>query len=148
MSIREEVLNNIEETLAGITIANGYNTDLTTVTQSIENIDKFEVSEFPVAIISYENDDKDTEDIAPDYLGSVLTALIACGIYSTDDKLSILEKLLVDIEKAMCLDQTRGGIAAYTIPSDITLYANLEKENFLYATVKFLIRYYYRFGNP
>jgi len=147
MSVRENILNNIESTLASISIANGYNNDIGFVTRESENFEQFETTDYPFAIISWSTDDKETTGVPGQNVVSDLEVIIQGGIYATSSRETALNNFLDDIETALCADGTRGDNAWYTLPVGIEVFMT-PKENVIVFNYKFLIRYHYVYGNP
>ena len=147
MGKREDILNNIESTLADITIANGYNNNIGLVTRESEDFERFEKSDYPFAIISWATDDKETSGVPNQNVISELLVTIMGGIYAISSRETVLNNFLDDIEKALCTDGTRGNNAWYTIPVGIEVMFT-SKQNVIVFNYRFLIRYHYVYGNP
>ena len=148
MSIREDIINDVVSTLTGITVGGGYNNDIAVVTRDTARFEHFDTTtEYPVAIVVWGSETKEGKDASYFYLEADLNIIIRGAVYATTDLETALNNFLEDIEKALCVDDTRGGKAAFTAPLSITVYSG-NNENILVFDYVFLIRYYYPFGSP
>jgi len=147
MSKLNDIINDIESTLAGITTASGYNNDIGFVTRESEDFERISTSNYPFAIIQWNTDDKETTGAANQVVISELTVIVQGGIYATSNRETSLISFLEDVEKALCSDGTRGGNAIYTVPVGIEVF-DTSKENVIVFNYTFLIEYQYIYGNP
>lgn len=147
MSIRDNIINNIESTLASITLANGYNNDIGFVTRESEDFERFSTNDYPFAIIQWNNDEKETSGATNQVVLSELTVVIQGGIYATSGRETALNNFLEDIEKALCNDGARGNNAIYTLPVSIEVF-DTPKENVIVFNFTFLVEYQYIYGSP
>ena len=115
-SVRENILDNIETTLQGITVANGYNYTFTAETVQRWKQHGNNFVDVPCIVINAAPEEKAP---GPDpYLTCRLTVHIDVWTRQIEsdntptDK--IINKLLADVEKALMADHTRGGSARET----------------------------------
>jgi len=147
VGIRENILNDIESTLANITTDNGYNNDIGLVSRESENFERFTTNDYPFAIIQWTSEDKDTTGANQQTVISDLEVVIQGGIYATSNRETALNNFLDDLEKALCNDGTRNNNAWYTIPVSIEIF-DTPKENVIVFNYTFLIKYDYVYGAP
>ena len=148
MSTRENIINNIETTLAGITIAAGYHNDIAFVTRESERFEHFdEITNYPVALIVWDSEDKASEEIGWWTIQADLVLIIRGAVYAMSGIETALNNFLEDVERALDVDRTRGGEAAFTYPISISVYST-DKENVLVFDYRYHIRYFYKHGSP
>ena len=148
MSIREDIINDVVSTLTNITVAGGYNNDIAVVTRETAQFEHFDpATEYPAAIVVWGIEPKEGKDASYFYLECDLDITIRGAVYATTGLETALNNFLEDVEKVLCVDDKRGGNAAFTAPSSITVYTD-NNENILVFDYVFLIRYYYPFGSP
>ena len=145
--IRDDIIKNIETTLAGISIAGGYNYDIGMVTRESEDFEIFAISDYPFVIIQWSRDEKESEDAVGQHVMSTLSLTIQGGIYASSLRETVLNNFLEDIEKALCVDGTRGGNAIYTEPENIEIF-DTPKENEIIFNFQFSVVYQYVYGSP
>ena len=118
--VRKSILENVVTTLKTITTANGYHTNIGTVTRKMSNWTKLRPEDYPAAIPFWNIADYDTQGVTNSYNIVVMTLTVRGSYRDTlDNILDNVEYYIDDIEKAMCVDGTRGGYADYTIPAQI-----------------------------
>ena len=144
---RDDILNNIETVLAGISTSSGYNNDIGFVTRESEDFERFSISDYPFAIIQWDTDEKESEGATGQTIISTLDVIIQGGIYATSSRETALNNFMEDVEKALCADGTRGGYAIYTLPVRIEVFST-PKENVIVFNYTFEIEYQYKYGNP
>lgn len=147
-SRRELILDNIKDTLELITTDNGYNNTLASVQRwkqkgnSLVNI--------PCVIISAGREEKDP---APNPQATAkLTVFIDLWTRQDDDDTSdtdtLLDSLLLDIEKALAVDYTRGGYAEDTIIRGITPFETVEGSPHCGLMIELEIVYKHKLTDP
>jgi len=148
MAKRELILNDIETTLAGITVVAGFNNDIKIVTRESENIEHYDITDYPLAIISWSSEEKEGEDVGFDCIEAFLTITIRGAVYATSGIETALNLFLDDIEKALVTDPERSGTADLTAPISITVYQDNPREHAMVFDFTFLLKYSYARGNP
>jgi len=147
MAKRELILNDIESSLAAITVAGGFNNNIGTVTRESEDIEHYEKTDYPLAIISWSDEVKEGEDVGYDCVDAFLTVIIRGGVYATAAIETALNLFLDDIEVALATDPERSGTADLTAPVSITVYQG-PREHTLIFDFTFLVKYAYARANP
>lgn len=147
MSIREDIINNIESTLAGITVAGGYNNNIGVVTRESERFEHYSTSEYPIALIVWDSETKEGMDAAYNTVESDLVIIIRGAVYATSAIETALNNFIEDIEKVLAVDTTRNNKAEFTAPMAIEVHLG-DREHTLVFDFVFMIRYYYVYGNP
>ena len=148
MSTREDIINNIETTLAGITIVGGYHNDIAFVTRESERFEHFdETTQYPNALIVWDSEEKASEEVGMWHIQSDLFIIVRGAVYAASAIETALNNFLEDTEQALDVDRTRGGEAAFTFPLSIAVYST-KRENVLVFDYRFQIRYYYNHGSP
>jgi len=113
-SIRESILKNLKTTMQGITVANGYNYTIASVQRWESKGNNYQA--VPCIVINSGPEDK--EDGPEPQTTCRFTVFIEATHRQDDDSTessdSIMSKLLVDIEKALTADITRGNYAENT----------------------------------
>lgn len=110
--IRELIYDDVLTTLATILVSNGYSTDVRSVIgegKSILNVD-----EYPAVIVFDLGDVK--RWIIRNVVENRMTLKLRCLThdYVEASKIETLLRLVADVEKAMQVDETRGGYAVST----------------------------------
>jgi len=147
MAIRELILNDIETSLVAITVAGGFNNNISIVTRESEDIEHYEITDYPLAIISWSDEDKEGPDVGFDCVEAFLKVIIRGGVYATTAIETALNTFLDDIEKALVTDPERSNTADLTAPIAITVYQG-PREHTLIFDFTFLVKYSYARGNP
>jgi hypothetical protein len=149
MSTRERIINNIETSIAGISIAGGYHNNIAFITRDSERFEHFdETTEYPIALISWDSEEKSSEEIGMWHIQSDMFVIVRGAVHDTSANLeTTLNNFLEDVERALDADRTRGGEAAFTFPISISVYSST-RENVLVFDYRFQIRYYYNHGSP
>ena len=132
MAIREAILDNIVSTLEGITTDAGYNNTIKLVTREPHNWSNLKPDEKPCAQVLWTRDEKDDETTIGQYILSFLTVNIRGNVYSKTDLETALNAFCEDIEKVICVDQTRGGNAEYSVPKLITPFSGEDSYNIFF----------------
>ena len=137
LSIREQILVNIETTLAGITIAAGYATTIGTVTRG--HLSPLENLGLPFASILPVND-------MPEYGAGVLRRALGLTVRVWIDDAPVpapttLEALIADVQQVMQVDARRNGLAEQTLEGPVQYLYLGDTERLAGADVGFDIRY-------
>lgn len=110
MSIRYDIIQEIKSILEGITVVNGYNTDVAFVSDKlrIENPEELDTNKLPACFILDEDETKEPLTIFSDTgkdMMSTLSISVTSIIYDKEgDTLLARTNLLVDIEAAIVSD--------------------------------------------
>ncbi len=125
-SIRELIRENIKTALGQITTANGYNNTLANVQGWKQRGNT--IQDVPCAIVSLGREEKDPH---PNPQATArLTVFIDIWARQDDDDETdtdeVLDSLLLDVEKAVMADHTRGGYAEDTNTRGITPFETIE----------------------
>lgn len=147
MAIREAILNDIETTLAAVSVATGFNNDIGIVTRESENIEHYDITDYPLAIITWSDEEKEGEDVGYDCVEAFLTVTIRGAVHATSAIETTLNLFLDDIEKALATDPERSNNADLTAPISIKVMLG-EREHTLVFDFAFLVKYSYARANP
>jgi len=147
MAKRELILNDIETSLAAIKVVGGFNNNIGVVTRESENIEHYDITDYPLAIISWSDEDKEGEDVGFDCIEAFLTITIRGAVYATATIETVLNLFLDDIEVALVTDPERSGTADLTAPIAIRVYQG-PREHTLVFDFTFLLKYSYARGVP
>ena len=117
MSARYDILQAVMTALATITVTNGYNTTVSTVSDdlNIDHPDQVSKSKFP-ALFPYDDEErKEALAIfggAGDNMQSTLTIVVTCMIYSRIKSQNVLKRanLIQDVEKVMVTDTALAAL--------------------------------------
>lgn len=145
LSVREQIMRDLKTTLEGITVANGYATDIGTVTRGVGS--PLETSELPMASLLPVND---LLEYMPQAAQRVLTVTVRVwvDIDALADVASALEALMADVEEIMQVDPRRGGYAENT-RTGVTQYIYVEaSETLAGADIAFEIDYKVSLASP
>lgn len=111
LSVREQIFAHIATTLATITVANGYATDLLTIGRG--NIPPLETSMLPIAAILPASDEPDP---TPQTSRRALTLVIRVWVDTAQpNTATVLEALIADVQHVLQVDPYRGGHAENTL---------------------------------
>lgn len=149
VSILDDIIDNLKTTCESITIANGYNQNVNAVLiGNFKMPGQFSISDLPA--IQIIDSDTPKEPYSVDSTKAVLTVIVE-GITrrgsSTQDVQEARRKLQHDIEKALMVDETRGGAAIFTKAKNIKTDKGTI-EPFSICEMEFGIEYYYDRGDP
>ena len=149
MLIRESILKNVVTTLKTIKKSASYNNNIKLVTRKPHNWNNIKPNEKPGGIVLWREDTKEPETVSGSgqYVMSFLTIVIRGIVYSKTDIEEALNLFTEDIEKAMCVDETRGGYGEYTIPKVIKAYDG-EDDYHITFDFEFVCLYNYLYGSP
>jgi len=143
-SIRDLILDDIHTTLAGITLANHYETDI----QAVENIRQvgLNIKESPMIVIV-----AGEEAIVQEALGketSIWKIDLEVWIKDPDDIVTAVNNMIADVTKALLADHQRGARAIDTkIISNYPFYPAVNApEGGVVITIE--IHYRTKYGDP
>lgn len=146
-SVRERVIANVVTTLQGITEANGYEFDMAEVTRIPQGVLNFASATYPKCLVI--EDSEDIQEGVPTYFTTRMLHLsLACWAWQYFDLSQAVNKLLANVEKALSVDHTRGGVAVDTdfisnttiLANDVIPYGGVE--------IKLDIHYRHKTGDP
>lgn len=147
-SRRELILDNIKDTLAEISIANGYNNDIANVQRWKQHGNS--LKDVPCIIISAGREEKDPTPYPQ--TTAKLTIFIDIWTRQDDEDSSdtdtLLDSLLLDIEKALMADYTRGGYAENTDIRGITPFETIEGQPHCGIMIELEIVYKHKQTDP
>ncbi|MDD4980698.1 MAG: hypothetical protein PHC54_05470 [Candidatus Omnitrophica bacterium] len=147
-SRRESIRDNIISTLQGITTGNGYNNTITNVRGWKQLGNSLKV--IPCAIVSLgrETKDPDPHPQATCNLPVFIDLWTRQGETDTTDTDELLNSLLLDIEKAIMADETRGGYAENTIIRSIMPFESVEGQPHCGLIIELEIIYQHKLTDP
>lgn len=145
MSKRDDLLNDIKSALENIKVSNGYNFDVSYISTKLEAPDELAPDDFPALFIV--DTDENKEDTEVNEMQNQLRFIISGYVKDDDDPDDSRRKLLEDVEKAICADRYRNGIAVNTMP------ANIKTDHGTFAPFavfdfEFVITYFQEYGTP
>ena len=141
-SVREQMMKNIQASLAGITIENGYANTLNAVERLLQS---GQSSLLPMAYL-LEGDDDVTSEAPLGLLSRQLSVGVVLLVQQDDhvDARSASEamnSLIADVQKAVQLDERRGGVAVNTVETGVSPVQIEEGMPVLSCTVAYRISY-------
>ncbi len=148
-SLRHLILDNIETTLAGITVANGYRTNFVKQQISRSALDFERQMLWPTVLIGVSDAPEElTSGSLPthDEVNRRLTVDLTLGLNGLTSTLpEDVEYAIADILKAMAADATRGGYACTTDDPEIRepTYSQII-EGHAFVTISYEITYRHR----
>lgn len=152
-SRRELIMKHIQATLQGVTVALGYANTLLAVERVLQAGQSLQS---PMAYV-LEGDDDIINSEASGQSGLLLHRTLNVGVVlvvqqdtATDSRSAseVMNSLIVDIQKAMQVDHTRGGYAIDTHESSISAVQIEEGQPVLSSTVAYRIDYRHRRTDP
>lgn len=149
-SVRELIMKHVRTTLLGVTTAAGYMNQL----QSVQRFqqDGQQLADVPMAVLVEGGDDVDSE--RPIELTARALTLSVVVIHRQDPAVDtrsaseVMNSLIADVQKAMQVDQTRGGLAINTIEQGIGEIDVQEGEPELVQAISYRILYRHRRVDP
>lgn len=145
-SLREGILAHLETTLAGMTVLGGYVNDIGTITRGL--LAPLEGGTFPCASVL------PAQDVPEAGASSVSRRELTCAIRAWVDTALVtetaqaLEAFVADIQRALQVDTTRGGLAEYTMEGPLQ-YIYLEARGTMAgADIGIEIHYRTAIGSP
>lgn len=116
MSVRGDIIDNIETALKTITVANGYNQTVKKVfADELRLPEELSLDEIPALFIVDGDENKDHGDI--DSVKCSLEIIVEGVVRKDNDQEDVQDKrrkLQNDVEKCLMVDESRGGKAIYT----------------------------------
>lgn len=146
LPILEQIAENVEATLRGIRLAAGYNTDAL-VERRLRHGNKIRDN-----LLVIHQDDPPKQDGPPQQAMEWLQPFqIMCYCIESEDSTIPIDRRLnlieADVEKAMMVDYTRGGLAVDTIPRVKAYFTDTDTgaEGIIY---QFDVQYRTAYGDP
>ena len=144
-TVRERILQNLVTTLQGVTTSAGYATTLRKVTRIPASA--FSLTELPMVMLVDASEEKEDGNPAQ-FTRCLLHLELICwnANYSTPSEEAL--KILGSVEKALYVDQRRGGLA---IDTDVTGNETLIAEEAMPyggVTIFMDVHYRHRLGDP
>jgi hypothetical protein len=153
-SVRELIMKNLQTTLEGVTVANGYANSLLSVQRFLQPGQT--VTETPVVLLLEGEDDVSLEGPLAG-AGSLVSRTLNVGLLIIDrqqtdtDQRSASERmnsLVADIQKALQVDYQRGGHAIDTNEVSVSPLDVEEGQPELSLTMVYAIKYRHRRNDP
>lgn len=143
-SLRERLIANVVTTLTGVTVGNGYASTIAAVTRG--QLSPVETFGFPFASVVPTGD-------VPDYGAQVLRRVLSLTIMLWIDDTpatapATLEALLADVEGALSVDFSRGGVAEHTLEQGVQYIYHPSTERLAGAGITFDIHYRTKLDDP
>lgn len=115
--IIENISANIATTLAGVTVANGYHQTLTVQRARRSNFDITGEIDYTAVIMQRDETEKESAPLCKTdrSINYEVAVLVRNDDRSTDAMDTRKNRVRADIEKALCVDPTRGGYAIDTV---------------------------------
>lgn len=129
-------MQHLETTLRAITTANGYATDIGTVTRGM--LSPLETSVLPTASLLPVND---LPEYMPQALQRTLTVTVRVWVDVTQDVAAALEALIADVQEVMQVDTRRGLTAINTREGPVQYLYLQSTESLAGCDVSFEIDY-------
>ena len=115
--LRERILENIVSELKTISTANGYRTNVKTVSRQVKDISELTEPEFPALFVI--SGGEVIEEATNRALMKKLSVGILAYVYDTSATDTKISNILADIQEKMYADKSRGGYAIDTILNSI-----------------------------
>ena len=145
VSIRAAVIKEVQSGLAGITVANGFQTNVKKVLRGIRSREDFET----IPGLAIWNESRPTQ--ARTFSGNTGTLILHIfGIVEVDarnDKYDNLDKLLADVEKCVTT-VARNSYADKTEVRDLTIYEGGSEDSFGEFDMVIEVQYDYERDTP
>lgn len=145
MSTRLNIILNRVTALKTITIANGYNYDIDTVTRELKHFR--DLDGYPSVVIINAGETKESIDVGSTVVIADLTIRTRGIVKASSDIETVLDNFCADVEKAICNDITCGGYANYLAPSDVRIY-EASSDDIKIFDMDFIANYQYLYGSP
>lgn len=145
-SVRELIMKELQSTLEGIKVANGYSLTLTSVERQLQRGQSFN----PPQAYIFERDDRPIDSTQQDAGGVATERAMEVGVglvvqqdEETDARSASedMNAVLADVQRVMQIDVQRGGHAINTEEIGITEIEIVEGQPALVASIAYEIRY-------
>jgi hypothetical protein len=144
-SLRKQIIENIRLTLAEKIGGDGYNFDINEKNVSSGTKKWDECPTYPYICVNASAERKD--DSVMTQMFAYMTVILYLYVQDGTNPSDKLEDLIQDVEKALYLDETRGGLAVNTVATGIET-DNGWLQPYGMAEFTFEIHYRYQYGNP
>ena len=149
-TVRERILQNIKNTLEGVTVANGYNFDFMPLTVQRWSMHGNRMVDMPMAVISPGDED---ESSSPNPFEECRLTVYLDLFFVNDENDAVstdtyLNRLQGDIKKAILLDSTRGGDAIDTDVMGTTPFETTDAQPYAGVIIELKIRYRHLRSDP
>ena len=145
-SKRVQIFANAVAALETITTDNGYNFTVKHIDDKvIQAPDELPADKFPALFPLAGDESKLDADVG--HLQSVLNMVVTGYVKSHSDPGGDLDKLLQDVERALCVDRYRNGLAINTLPATIMTDKGLAVPYGIFDFT-FRIPYRHEYGTP
>ena len=147
ISKRDSIIQNIKTALGGITTTAGYNFTVGLVQERLKDPDQAGEN-FPVLFVIDSDESKFDGSVGElrNEMSPIIVGYVKADSDETDIKLEV-RKLLADVEKALCADRYRGGLAINTLPSSIKTDHGFNEPYGMFEFI-FKIPYLQEYGTP
>lgn len=153
-SVRERIVKQIQATLEGITVGNGYGQSMVSVQRFMQGGQ--ETSQTPTCVLMEGDDSVDMEGpLAGSFsLTSRTMNVSVVVVHQQDDSVDsrsaaeVMNALVADVQKALQVDPTRGGLALDTMEVGLGELDAHEGQPELIQAVAFRIKYRHRRTDP
>ncbi|MCK4248680.1 MAG: hypothetical protein KAX15_02765 [Candidatus Omnitrophica bacterium] len=147
-TVREKILENIETALGDIKIANGYENDIDSVQRWKQAGNSTKL--VPCIILSAGPEEKTPGD---PLISCMFNVNVEVWIRHDEETVpgstdTILNSLLGDVEKALAIDETRGGNATDTVITGNMPFETVEGQAYAGISVDVRIHYRHKRGDP
>jgi len=143
-SVREDVIQNLVTTLQGVTKTAGYNITINRV-ERIKMVG-LDIREFPTVLVIPADEVK--EQSPSDKYTCRLAVTLECWIQEYGDVSAQVNILLADIEKALMVDHTRGGVAVDTKLLGNSAFYNEVNKPYGGVEIRIEVHYRHKFSDP
>lgn len=153
-SVREQIMKNVQSTLEAVTVENGY-------VNTLRSVQRFQqggqqLSAVPVAVLIEGGDDVDLEGpLAGSYSLTSRTLTVSVVLIHRQDldtdarsATELMNTIIADVQKAMQVDHTRGGLALDTNEAGIGEMDVEDGQPELVQTIGYRIQYRHRRTDP
>jgi hypothetical protein len=149
--IRESILAELETTLNTIRTTGGYNYNVTAERWKRSGNPMAEAAEGAPKVVIYAGPE-DKEPGPDPQTSSKWSIILDCWMVLTEDSTELpdtaLNKLLLDIEKAIMIDYTRGGYAEFTQEVSVVPFTYTEGRAYFGVLITLDIQYKHRNTDP
>jgi len=148
-SVREQIIANIATALGDITTGNGYENTLVSVQRFMQG--GLTVAQVPTAVVNFEDERKSqgpTERADCELSISIDLFAVHDQDVVSGSTATVVDSLAADVEKAVMVDPTRGGLARTCEIESIHPFRLAESQPYVGATVSVRIRYQHSITDP
>ena len=149
-SVRESITANVATACAAISIAGGYDNDITGGVQRFLQTG-LNVATVPTIVVQF---DSESKSLGPSdqYTCELIIGIDIWAVHDTASvsgyTWSLIDSLVTDVEKALNIDYSRGGYAHDSEINTVTPFRLSEGMPFVGATVQMNVTYAHEAGDP